>query len=334
VLGSNMRAVTLVLVIVASGCGDNVGPCDYHERADLDNAQTGEVTLLKTGPRARSVCGTIDGGHYDPLRQVIDEDAFAFTAGGSGQLLVQMAADPAFQAIGTMTVSVFDAAANPTLYAQGTLDQSLADHGAFLADVPPGDAQVVVTARSQTEIVGALAYRVRLLPDPLTGCRGPMHTYREANDGGDDAGNDLALIDFTQPVPYAMTVGTPEKTGLRVDPGRSVQITGSAGSEPHTDQYLDRDSYELATAAASNELWVDLEWADPAVDLDFVVFEADTLVPLAAGTTSGGTEHEIEMFAVRGGVRYWLWVGRFHDAGPLPTGATSYTVTVCGGNYF
>jgi hypothetical protein len=317
--------------LVVAGCGDNQDPCAFHERDDLGNAVTPEVTGLALDGGTTSVCGSIDGGHFDRAEGTVDVDRFRVTVRGSGELLVQMTADPEVALLGELAVRLYVDAPEPILMAEGTLRPDLADHAAFVATVPPGDIDVVVSARASGDIQGALPYRVRLLADPSNTCGGGNDgvTYREHGDGDDDTGNDVVAVDFTLRSPFSTLGGTPEPTGLVL--GGRAHIAGVAGAEPRADAYLDRDTYLLAAASSTNELAVRLDWQAHA-DLDYVVFEADTLTPVATSTLSGLSSPEFQVFAVHPGASYWLWVGRYATpAGSVPA---PYDVHVCAGGFY
>ena len=326
-----MRAA-LVLIVLAA-CGDNQDPCHFHEVDDPGNATMPEATGLVLDGGATSVCGSIDGGHFDPATRTVDVDEFRVTVQGSGEVLVQMTADPEASLLGDVGVSLFADAPNPRLLAEGTLRLDLADHSAFVATVPPGDIDVVVTAHASSGVEGSLDYRVRLLADPSHGCpaaHGAV-SYQEAHDGPDDMGNDAVSVDFSRAPAYAAIAGTPEPTGLRIDGGLGYHLAGTAAAVPHGDPYLDRDTYVIEAGPYTNELGVRLDWSGET-DLDFVVFEADTLVPVATSTRSGTASPEFQVFAVKPGAPYWLWVGRYGV--PARPDAMLYDVNVCGGGFY
>jgi hypothetical protein len=326
-----MRVVVCLIALAA--CGDNQDPCDFHEADDLRNATSPEATGLVLGGGATSVCGSIDGGHFDPATRTVDVDEFRISVGGSGEVLVQMTADPEVSLLGEVDVSLFADAPNPRLLAEGTLNMELADHAAFVATVPPGDVDVVVTAHASSGVDGALDYRVRLLADPSRSCPAASAPvmYQEAHDGPDDMGNDTVSVDFTRASPFVAISGTPEPTGLRIGGGARVHLAGTTTAAPHGDPYLDRDTYALETGPDTKELGVRLDWSGET-DLDFVVFEADTLVPVATSTVSGTASPEFQVFAVKNGARYWLWVGRYGV--PARPDAMLYDVNVCGGGFY
>ena len=279
------------------------------------------------GDQALNICGSVDGGHYDPQFGILDRDTYRVAVGGDGELLVEITGDPELSMF-SVYVRLFDTAAAPALLAQGQL---VAPHGAFLAKVPPGDIDVVVEARASSDIAGSLPYRVRLLPEPATIC--PPATgsvYTEAHDGDDMTGNDVALVDFSKST-ITPGPGTAEATGLTIDPGLPAAITGVAGSIGRGDQYLDRDTFAVTTGEASNELAVRVDWPDTTLDLDAIVFD-ESLKPLARLTRASTTEHEFQFVGVEPHTTYWLWVGRF----AMPPGPASepYNITVCGNSFY
>jgi len=87
----------------------------------------------------------------------------------------------------------------------------------------------------------------------------------------------------------------------------------------------------VTASSTANELGVRLDW-QAATDLDYVVFEADTLTPVATSTLSGTTPPEFQVFAVRPGASYWLWIGRANT--PAGGDPARYDVHLCGGGFY
>jgi hypothetical protein len=311
-----------VVLVVLAACGDNRDPCNWHERDDTD------MTGIVVGEHAVAVCGNVDGGHYDAALGIVDSDTYRLTVTGSGELLVQLTGDPDLSLFDSVSVSLFDTNPAPTLLAQGRL---ASPHGAFLAQVPPGDIDLVVTVRSHSDLMGTLPYRVRLEPDPSALCpQDPGPIYSEQSDGADMTGNDVALVDFTKDMPISAASGTAESTELVIEPGLPDGIHGVAGSIGLGDQYLDRDTYAITTGGATNELAVRLHWPDGTLDMDAIVFD-QTLNPLAELTRASVLTDEFQFVPVEPNTTYWLWIGRF----AMPPGPASepYSATICG-NYF
>jgi len=327
-----------IAVVVLAACGDNLDPCDYHEADDGDNATTAEQTNLAIGGGARSVCGTIEGGHYDAALQEVDVDRYRVTVGPSGDLLVELQVEDGVESLAGVTVRVFDTSPHAVLLAEGTLQPALADHSAYFAEVPPGDVDVVVTAFAGSDIAngGTLDYRLRLVAEPFRGCPA-LHTtpvYREAHDGDDTTGNDAVAVSFAGTPPFSTIAGTPEPTGLTAS-GTTYLLTGSASASVRTaDQYLDRDTYAFTTGEYVNELAARVDW-DPAagVDLDYIVFEADTLQPVVTATLSGTGGVERQVFALHPRSHYWIWVGRY-AGGDTSTADADYGISLCGSYFY
>ena len=324
------RSVRVVAIALVVGCGDN-HPCDYMESDDVANGSMPETTSLTAGAGdgETSVCGSFDGGHFSA--GMLDTDRFRVTVGGTGKLLVEFAGDDNARLLESIEVRIFDAAANPTLLALGRFDPTLADAGAFLATVPPGEYDLWVSAISSGDLAGAIDYRVRITADPSDACTTERALdYTEADDGDTDTGNDAVAVDYTKLPSFAAMPGAPEPTHLAIDANRIAAIAGSAGSAPRSDQYLDRDTFELRTDDTANELTVRLDWTGDA-DMDYIVFEPSQLLPIGAGqrTTSAGSE--LATFAVRPSTTYWLWIGRFEVSNGV---AVPYRAAVCGGHFF
>src|SRR6185437_1418297 len=138
-----------------------------------------------------------------------------------------------------------------------------------------------------------------------------------------DATNGAIAVDFTQDPSLTMIAGdTPENTGIGVHAGNSYMIAGSAGSTPGSDEYLDRDTYSFTTDDTTNELAIRLDWQGSASDLDYIVFEGDSLTPVIASNTTSTTEGELAEFGVMPNATYWLWVGAFQGSTATPYTAT------------
>ena len=331
-----MRAWLLVIVLAAGCAGDDADPCGYHEAADGTNATTPEPTGLVVGPGAPSLCGNLEGGHFDPQTSELDRDRYDVEVGGSGEVLVQLSVEQGVELLDEVDLRLFSAGTPPVLVAQGALRPELAGHLAYVATVPPGETEVVVAARSSSDVIGELAYRARLWADPSASCPAAHGTprYREAHDGGDATGNDVVTADFSMNSPLAMIGGHPEPTDLTIGGGQHYLIAGSAGARPGPDRYLDRDTYALRTGEYVNELAVRVDWDSAAgADLDLVVLDPDTLAPVVTSTRSGTTGPEYQVFAVRPDAPYWLWVGRYAAAGTTPA-PVDYRITICGGNFY
>jgi hypothetical protein len=319
-----------VVLFLLAACGDNQDPCGFHEADDADNGSAPENTGLAMGAAA-SVCGSVDGGHYDAALRAVDVDRYHLVVNGSGELLVELTADPDAALLGDVTVTIFDGTSPPTLVGEGALRLDLADHAAFVTQVTPGDVEVDVTAHAPGPIDGSLDYRLRLVADPGARCSAASGdvNYREAHDGDDDTGNDYLGADFARAPVFQPIGGLPEPTGKSIAEAQ-VHVAGSAGAEPRSDAYLDRDTYMFSTGDI-DELGVHLDWT-AAADLDFAVLEAATLEPVATSTQSGVNGPEFQVFAVRPRRQYVLWVGRF--ATPAGTDPAPYDVNLCPGRFY
>ncbi len=321
--------VTCLVGVVA--CGDNAKPCDYVETDDTGNATTSETTNLTIDDHGVHVCGAIDSGHFVGVVDQLDQDSYRVTVATAGPMLVQIFGGDGVTLFSDMSVRLFDTAANPTLLAEGLYVPTLADHGAFLVTLAPGDYDLIVSAHAPGELSAPVPYRIRLSPMPA--CDALTNTdYTEAHDGDSSTGNDMVDINFTQDPSFTATASTtdaPESTGLAIGAGQSYLIAGASTNTPNTDQYLDRDTFDLATDDTANELAIRLDWDSTSSDLDYVVFEASTLTPVAISNVTSTSVHELATFAVQPSTHYWLWVGGFKGGTPTP-----YRATTCGGHFF
>jgi hypothetical protein len=317
---------TPFLAIACVACGDNALPCAYAEHDDIANATTAEMTGVTVTDHGVHVCGALDGGHLDPQLHAIDDDAYRITVDVDGPMLVEIHGDSGVELLDDVLVRFFDTATNPRLLGQGRFDPAIADHGAFLVDLAPGVYDMIVTARASGDLSGSLPYRIRLSPMPECATRDEPVDYREAH----DADNGAVDVDFSRDPSFTPVAGaTPEPTRVHVVAGEQYLIDGTIGTEPHADEYLDRDTFAIATDDSPNELAIRLDWTGDASDLDYVVFEADTMTPVVASNLASSTVRELAMFPVKPSTAYWLWIGAFRGSS-----ATSYRASVCGWHFF
>ena len=160
--------------------------------------------------------------------------------------------------------------------------------------------------------------------------------YAEANDGT-GTGNDMVDADFTKTPSFAATASTtdaPEPTALTVDTTKNLHVTGSSAAlAAGADQYLDRDTYEFTTGAATK----------PAVDPPQLAGHdgrprlrgvrrgrRDRSRPYATSTLTANAEDEFQTFAVKPSTKYWLWVGAYKGSTGAPT---AYDASLCGSTF-
>lgn len=310
-----------------AACGDNGSPCDYTEVDDVANGTTAEITGLSVGTGASHICGAFDQLHFSSATQSADDDRYRVSVTVATPLLIDVYVGDGLQILSGVTVRFFDTSTLPVLIAEAK--PSITDHGAFIVTLPVGDYDMVVVGDAIGELQGdPIPYRVRMSPMPSCDAATGAANYVETNDVG--GANDTVAVDFTKDPSFtAMTSTSPEATSLSIDPGNSASITGALDTRARTDQYLDRDTYEITTGDDANELAVRLEWDGASSDLDYLVFEASTMLPVVASNVSSNTGPELQMFAVKPSTKYWLWVGGFQGS----TAAT-YRATVCANRWF
>ncbi len=341
-----MRIPVAVAFVGLAACGGGAGSdayvdalpeCDYTELSDATNATMLEATGL-TVDVTRTICGQVDSGHFSAASGTVDVDTYQLAIPASpAELLIQFNnAQPT--GLTGFKVEIFDSSPNPVLENAGTLDPTLGDHGAFLAELDAGNYEVVVTATGTADVAAPIPYKVRLVTDqPTNRCPDstgvPMPDYVEALDTATNTGNDVMLVDFSQTTPFTLTPAddAAEPTGLTVDRNKSVHLSGSSGSvAAGSDKYLDRDTYEITTGERANELSVRLNWPGATADLDYVVFQENQTIATATATLTSLTEDEFNTFAVLPSTKYWIWVGAYDGSTGLPV---AYDMTVCGGDF-
>jgi len=325
--GTRIRTLLACLPLLAIACGDNSSPCDYTELADGTNDVTAEMTGFVLGDHTTHVCGQFDPAHFNSTIASADDDRYRVSVTGTTPILIDLLVGDGLDALTGVTIRFYDLAANATLLGQAHYDPSTADHDAFLLALPPGDYDLVVSADAPGEISAPITYRLRFAKMPA--CDEPKDaTYAEKDDTG--GANDTVAVDFTKDPSFtAMTSSKPETSGIGVTAGQTYLIEGALDDQPRSDQYLDRDTYEMSTDETTNELAVKLAWDGTASDVDYILFEADSMKPIVAANLSSDTGPELAMFAVKPSTKYWLWVGGFEGSM-----ATSYRATVCGNHFF
>lgn len=323
--GTRIRYLLACLPLLAIACGDNGSPCDYTEVADGTNDATAEVTGFVLGDRSAHVCGQFDPAHFNSTINSADDDRYRVSVTGTTPVLVELLVGEGLDVLSGVTIRFYGL--DGALLGAAHYDPATAEHDAFLLTLPPGDYDLVISADATGAISAPITYRMRFAKMPA--CDEPKDaSYSEKNDTA--GANDTVAVDFTKDPSFsAMTASTPESSGVSVTAGNTYMIKGALDDTARTDQYLDRDTYEITTDETTNELAVRVAWDGDASDVDYLIFEADTMKPIVASNLSSTTGPELAMFAVKPSTKYWLWVGDFEGSM-----GTSYRATVCGNHFF
>jgi hypothetical protein len=313
-----------------------VAPCDYTETADPTNDPSGdpgaaapESTGLVVSGAPRTMCGTIDTGHYRAATQTVDSDAYRFTTDHDGTVIIRFAGRPAAADLSEFSVFLFATGDSDGLLFGAASSPAVRDHGAFVIALSAGTYDVVVTARSPQDLAAGFGYELQIAPDSPARCAVPTTAgYREAGDGG-GTDNDVIAIDFDRDPAIQLTAAdsdAAEPTGLVIGPAAPARISGSSAAEDADDAYMDRDVYLIRTGAAIGELSVRLGWTEPQANLDYFVFPADQTTALGFSLHTAGNE-EYNVIAVKPDSAYWIWVGSHDGSANLPA---AYDLTICG----
>jgi hypothetical protein len=317
-----------------SGSGANLN-CQYTEMSDATNNTTPEASGLTVTTQA-VLCGQVDIGHFGSGSPIVDVDSYTVAVSGSPAELRIDFDNMTPTSLTDFQVAIFDTNTPATLLNAGDYTGALGDHGVFLAELPAGNYNVVVTATAAAALSGAIPYKIVLFADqPTTRC--PDLTtatadYTEANDGASNTGNDVIGVNFSKNPSFTSIAGTAEPTALTIDESKNFHIAGSSGSvAAGSDEYLDRDTYEITTGPSTNELSVRLNWPGTTADLDYIVVPESSLTAAnEAATLSATQEDEFATFAVEPGTKYWLWVGAYDGSTGMPI---AYSASVCGANF-
>jgi|HubBroStandDraft_6_1064221.scaffolds.fasta_scaffold74226_3 hypothetical protein len=313
--------------------------CDYTEADDGSNNTTAEATGVTIGTQNQTICGQVNNGHFGSASMTVDVDMYTVTVGSSTAELIVRFENMSPSSLTDFQVTITDTSVDPTLLNSGDYNGTLGDHGAYLAELPTGTYNVVVTATAAADIAAAIPYKVELVADqPTTRCpdlTGMTADYTEANDGAANNGNDVVLVDFAKIPSFSLTPSTtdaPEMTGLTVDSSKNWHVVGSSAAvAAGTDTYLDRDTYAITTGASINELSIRLNWPGSTADLDYLVFEANNLTtPNVAATLTATTEDEFATFAVKPSSSYWVWIGAYEGSTGQPI---AYSASVCAATF-
>jgi len=316
----------LVLGLGLAACGDTANPCDYNETDDVGNGSASEMTSFMLDKKTQTVCGNVDGGHYDSLQKLVDVDRYRVTVGGTGELVIHLDPMDGVEDLDGIRVQIFDTAVNPRLYAEGAFDKTY-DHAAFVTVLPPGDYDVIMAAAARGDIAsGQVAYRLRFTPDPSLQCK---HETTGGFNEDLEPDNDAVHADFSKDPSFTMGPGASEMTKLTFGGGHHYLINGTVMNFPAQGGYVDNDVYAVKTGDGVNELTTRLDWDGTDADLDVALLDATTLAPAGLGVTTKMGGGEFQTFAVLPKTDYLLWVGAFD---PSPTGRP-YGVTVCAAHY-
>ena len=313
-------------------------PCSYTEQADATNDPTlepdlnpkAESTMLTVGTRPQTLCGKINAGHFNTDTGTVDTDAYRVTTDGSN-LVVRFLGEPGAAAMVDFSVFIFGTTEEfPTLLFGASASPLVRDHGAFLIALPAGTYDVAVTAHNMADLDASFDYKVQIAPDGPARCAAVTvpAAYAEASDGT-GADNDVIAVDFDVDPSFQLTPSTTdaaEATGLTIDGAMPVLITGSSANEDAEDDYMDRDTYLVRTAATTTELTLRLDWTDPQTNLDYRVFPADQTQSIGESQNFEGSE-EYNVIAVKPDSAYWIWVGSHDGSTGLPA---AYHLTICG----
>ena len=307
------------------GGGSNSVPCTYTEKDDVGNAMsaTPEVTGITFG-NTIALCGSVNSGHFTSSSELVDQDIYRLTFSADADLILHFTGEAG--AIDELAVQV---AQSSTRAGYGSWTH---DHGALVAHVTPGDWFVTVGAFNSTDAT-SFPYKIIVASDVPNRC--PHATtggFTEAGDGASNNGNDMmtyALATNSVRQLTASTADAPEATGITAAPGGNYRLTGTAANVDPADDYMDRDTYEFTTGAATNEVSVRLNWQG-LPDFDFIVIPKGSVNPIiGAGFDNVNMEAEFETFAVAPNTSYWLWIAA-ENGSALPA---NYDATLCSSTY-
>lgn len=314
--------------------------CDFTEADDVGNDTAGEATGLTAGDEPATICGAFSAREPDAEGHV-DVDQYAVTVGTAGGFLIRVdSADGRDVALIT---------AEAALAAGGTASDRgrglwVGNHLVFFTVLEADEVVVTVSAYDEETPAAAIDYTITIAPvDAAARCAPGAEpvAYAEAADGTDSRDNDVLEVVYSPEFTIAETAATddapePAATSATITAGMQYRLTGtSADVTTVGDEYLDRDTYLVATGASTNELTVRVSWAGGGADLDFLLVPVPAggaaPISLLDGTALSMSGPELRTGAVLPSTSYWLWVGAYDEVGvtlPKP-----YVISLCGESY-
>ena len=178
--------------------------------------------------------------------------------------------------------------------------------------------------------------------DPVTLVDAPPGTDGNNNTAANSR-NDMLLVTFAGNGFAATLTPQDDSPDNQAAPAQvastgALKIAGEMGiGGDKSDEYFERDTYLIHTAADVNQLTVRLAWDGAASDHDFVLFEegngTDVPVAITSGTLISNDTNEFETFPVEGDHNYWLWTGVYQvneDGSTAPTLPSPYDLSLYG----
>jgi hypothetical protein len=357
-----MRSIRFLPLVLLLACGDNEdntrpdarrdGPpadapidapqplvCGFTEMADTTNDDlfgngTAEATGLNFTTSTMVICGKLDNGHYEVNPQRVDVDSYRFSVPANTQGLLYLTA-PGAENFDSVLIEIYGMTTNTS-----ETGKYIGNFAVASAALPAGDYVVTVSSYDATVPAAALNYRLIMMLDSPTRCAKSTATpaYMENIDGLTADGNDVIEVRYSGQPRRKLTdsgLDMPEPTGIMVAPNMSYRITGTSASPAITpaswaDSFQERDVYQIAMGAMTNQLSVRLNWPGTTADYDFFVFPMGGVIEQATGWYAGNMEDEFTTLAVTPGMSYWIWLGVDDASTGLPI---NYDLTVCGGTF-
>jgi hypothetical protein len=321
---------------VGSDGGITTRSCDYTEQRDLTNdyLEGGpdyaiEDTGISFTGGTKTICGTVNNGHFDDYYYSVDIDTYQVTLPSSRDLLVSIDGDTAdMGAISSVQVWAYNATTGDSFgeYFYG-------DHGVMAAHLTAGTWQFSMEAYDNQDALASASYYMTIKQDnPVQRCArvtAPA-SYTEALDGASSIGNDGVNVDFDA-TPEMWMAAAPEPSGVTMSGGTRYRVHGTSAAVALNGSYYDRDAYLVTTDATTNQLSIRLNWGGQS-DLDYLVFPASTTFPIGFAWQSKLGEDEFATFSVLPSSQYWVWVGASSNTDPTTLPA-DYDASLCAETY-
>jgi hypothetical protein len=300
--------------------------CSFAELHDAYNERTPELTNLRLGSSAITICGSIHAGHFDATAHTVDTDSFALRLDASADVLVTLSG--ALEGLASVRLQVYTGTNFITAVKRVTF---LHDHAVMSVRLPFGMYKFVVTASNAQAIDTDIDYKLSIrLDDPVGRCP----TKQGDPDLLESTPSDNDVLEVrheggTSITETPSTTAVPEPMPAPIASATAYSIAATMEDVDGPDEYRGRDTFALTTGPTTNQLAIRMAWPGSSTDLDFLLVDATSLDILGRSLRVSKSAPEFDTMAVKPSTTYWLWAGGY-EGSALPV---DYNVTICGEHF-
>jgi hypothetical protein len=319
--------------------------CDYAELAD--NANDNGVTQGATGVSedtgftdaiGKVICGTMDVSHF--ASGLIDVDSYQIALAADGSLRVDLVGT-GLEALGAAEILITQGSGANIKFVD--VGEFATNHAVAVRGLVAGTYNVAIFTADNNAPAAPIPYKIKLSAF-TNACTAAVGTATHAEGNTD---NDVLTFKYGASgvgFQHETIKGTDafEPTGITLAANTNVSISGTIANSGaiDADDYLDRDTFEIASSAGVNEVTVRGDWTNKMADLDFFLTPKLT-APLATGDdwfiwaaanrdsgvgAAGTGGPEVMITAIDATTPWWVFAGGYTGSLALPS---TYTVTIC-----